>query len=135
MPRSLVCIPTYNEAANILPLIERIAQVAPDLDILVVDDGSPDGTGDLVRDRMLKEARLNILARPTKQGLGTAYLAGFAYGLQNGYTDIATMDADFSHPPERLPALFDAVNGGAHLSIGDRKSTRLNSSHQIISYA
>ncbi|TMG36559.1 MAG: polyprenol monophosphomannose synthase [Chloroflexi bacterium] len=120
MPRSLVCIPTYNEAANILPLIERIAQVAPDLDILVVDDGSPDGTGDLVRDRMLKEARLNILARPTKQGLGTAYLAGFAYGLQNGYTDIATMDADFSHPPERLPALFDAVNGGAHLSIGSR---------------
>src|SRR5207244_12467613 len=70
--------------------------------------------------RSLKEARLNILARPTKQGLGTAYLAGFAYGLQNGYTDIATMDADFSHPPERLPALFDAVNGGAHLSIGSR---------------
>ena len=88
--------------------------------MLVVDDGSPDGTGDLVRERMLKEARLNILARPAKQGLGTAYLAGFAYGLQHGYGDIATMDADFSHPPERLPALFAAVDSGAHVSIGSR---------------
>src|SRR5437879_10701414 len=81
MPKGLVCIPTYNEAGNILPLVERIGQVAPELDMLVIDDGSPDGTGDLVRERMLKEARLNILARPVKLGLGTAYLAGFAFGL------------------------------------------------------
>lgn len=120
MPKALVCIPTYNEASNIVPLVDRIAEVVPEVDMLVVDDGSPDGTGDLVRQRMLKEARLNILARPTKQGLGTAYLAGFAYGLQHGYGDIATMDADFSHPPERLPALFAAVNAGAHMSIGSR---------------
>src|SRR5438309_7625331 len=120
MPKGLVCIPTYNEAGNILPLVERIGQVAPELDMLVIDDGSPDGTGDLVRERMLKEARLNILARPVKLGLGTAYLAGFAFGLQHGYGDIATMDADFSHPPERLPALFEAVEGGAHVSIGSR---------------
>ena len=120
MPKGLVCIPTYNEAGNILPLVEPIGQVAPELDMLVIDDGSPDGTGDLVRELMLKEARLNILARPVKLGLGTAYLAGFAFGLQHGYGDIATMDADFSHPPERLPALFEAVEGGAQVSIGSR---------------
>jgi glycosyltransferase involved in cell wall biosynthesis len=118
--RQLVCIPTYNEASNILPLIERVHEAAPDAEVLVIDDASPDGTGDLVRDRMLKDARLEIMARPAKLGLGTAYMAGFAYGLQHGYASVLTMDSDFSHPPDRIPALMAAVDGGAHLAVGSR---------------
>jgi dolichol-phosphate mannosyltransferase len=97
-----------------------VHQAAPDSDVLIIDDASPDGTGDLVRDRMLKDARLEIMARPLKLGLGTAYMAGFAYGLQHGYASILTMDADFSHPPDRIPALITAVDAGAHLSVGSR---------------
>src|SRR2546423_8772845 len=120
MARPLVCIPTYNEASNILPLGELVHEAAPACDVLVIDDASPDGTGDLVRDRMLKDARLEIMARPAKLGLGTAYMAGFAYGLQHDYTGVLTMDSDFSHPPDRIPALIAAVDGGAHLSVGSR---------------
>jgi dolichol-phosphate mannosyltransferase len=118
--RQLVCIPTYNEASNILPLVERVHQAAPEVEVLVIDDASPDGTGDLVRNRMLKDPRLEIMARPAKLGLGTAYMAGFAYGLQHGYDRVLTMDSDFSHPPERIPALIKAVEDGAHLSVGSR---------------
>jgi dolichol-phosphate mannosyltransferase len=118
--RQLVCIPTYNEASNILLLIERVHEAAPEVDVLVIDDASPDGTGDLVRDRMLKDAQLEIMARPLKLGLGTAYMAGFAYGLQHGYGGVLTMDSDFSHPPDRIPALIAAVDQGAHLSVGSR---------------
>src|SRR5256714_11846287 len=118
--RQLICVPTYDEASNILRLVERIHEAAPDADVLVIDDASPDGTGDLVRDRMLKDARLEIMARPAKLGLGTAYMAGFAYGLQHGYDSVLTMDSDFSHPPDRIPALLAAVDGGAHLSVGSR---------------
>jgi dolichol-phosphate mannosyltransferase len=88
--------------------------------VLVIDDASPDGTGELVRDRMLKDARLDVMARPAKLGLGTAYMAGFAFGLQRGYETVLTMDADFSHPPERIPALLEAVQDGARLSVGSR---------------
>ena len=118
--RQLVCIPTYNEASNILPLIEQVHEAAPDCDVLVIDDASPDGTGDLVRDRMLKDARLDVMARPAKLGLGTAYMAGFAFGLLHGYTGLLTMDSDFSHPPDRIPALIAAVDAGAHLAVGSR---------------
>src|SRR4030081_2016851 len=118
--RPLVCIPTYNEAGNILPLVEQVHEAAPEADVLVIDDASPDGTGDLVRDRMLKDARLELMARPAKLGLGTAYMAAFAFGLQHGYDSVLTMDADFSHPPERIPALIAAVEDGAHLSVGSR---------------
>ena len=118
--RQLVCIPTYNEASNILPLIERVHEAAPDSDVLVIDDASPDGTGQLVRDRILKDARLEIMARPAKLGLGTAYMAGFAFGLQHGYITVLTMDSDFSHPPDRIPALIAAVEAGAHLAVGSR---------------
>jgi dolichol-phosphate mannosyltransferase len=118
--RQLVCIPTYNEASNILPLVERVHEAAPQVEVLVIDDASPDGTGDLVRHRMLKDPQLEIMARPAKLGLGTAYMAGFAYGLQHGYDRVLTMDSDFSHPPERIPALIKAVEDGAHLSVGSR---------------
>src|SRR5260370_13289095 len=77
----LVCIPTYNEAGNILALVDRVHEAAPDMDILVIDDASPDGTGDLVSDRMLKDARLELLAPPAKLVLGTPYMAGFAHRL------------------------------------------------------
>jgi glycosyltransferase involved in cell wall biosynthesis len=120
MARQLVCIPTYNEASNILPLVERVHEAAPQSDVLVIDDSSPDGTGQLVRDRMLKDARLELMARPAKLGLGTAYMAGFAYGLQHEYGSVLTMDSDFSHPPDRIPALIAAVDAGAHLSVGSR---------------
>ena len=118
--RQLICIPTYNEASNVLPLVDQVHEAAPDADVLVIDDASPDGTGDLVRDRILKDARLEIMSRQAKLGLGTAYMAGFAYGLQHGYGSVLTMDSDFSHPPERIPALIAAVDGGAHLSVGSR---------------
>jgi len=118
--RQLVCIPTYNEASNIIPLVERVHATAPEVEVLVIDDASPDGTGDLVRDRMLKDARLELMARPAKLGLGTAYMAGFAFGLQHGYDSVLTLDSDFSHPPERIPALIRAVEAGAHLSVGSR---------------
>ena len=118
--RQLVCIPTYNEASNILPLIERVHLAAPQADVLVIDDSSPDGTGELVRDRMLKDARLEAMLRPGKLGLGSAYMAGFAFALQHGYLTALTMDADFSHPPESVPALIAAVGRGADLAIGSR---------------
>ena len=118
--RQLVCIPTYNEASNILRLVERVHEAAPAVDVLVIDDASPDGTGNLVRDRMLKDAQLEIIERPGKQGLGTAYMAGFAFGLQHGYTHVLTMDSDFSHPPARIPALITAVEHGADVAVGSR---------------
>ena len=118
--RTLVCIPTYNEASNILALVERVHDAAPEAEILVIDDASPDGTGDLVRGRILKDARLELMARPAKLGLGPAYMAGFAYGLSHGYDRVLTMDSDFSHPPDRIPALIKAVEDGAHLSVGSR---------------
>jgi dolichol-phosphate mannosyltransferase len=118
--RPLICIPTYNEASNILALVERVHEAAPQADVLVIDDSSPDGTGDLVRERMFKDPQLEIMHRPGKLGLGTAYMAGFAYGLQHGYLNVLTMDSDFSHPPDRIPALLDAVERGAHLSVGSR---------------
>jgi dolichol-phosphate mannosyltransferase len=118
--RPLVCIPTYNEASNILPLIEQVREATPEADVLVIDDASPDGTGELVRKRILKDAQLEIMSRPAKLGLGTAYMAGFAYGLQHRYSCVLTMDSDFSHPPERIPALIHAVETGAHLSVGSR---------------
>ena len=103
-----------------MSLVEQVHLSLPDADVLVVDDGSPDGTGDLVRERMLKDPRLNLMSRQGKLGLGTAYMAGFAYGLQHEYTCVTTMDSDFSHPPDRLPALLEAVERGAHLSVGSR---------------
>src|SRR3979411_3339357 len=113
--RPLVCIPTYNEASNILALVERVHEAAPEVDVLCLHDPSPDGTGDLVRAQILKDARLEIMARPGKLGLGTAYMAGVAYGLQHGFTSVLTMDSDFSHPPDRIPALLGEVERGGHL--------------------
>ena len=102
-----------------MSLIEQVHAAEPDADVLVIDDASPDGTGDLVRDRMLKDARLDVMSRPGKLGLGTAYMAGIAYGLQHRYDRLVTMDADFSHPPDRIPMLIQAVETD-HLAVGSR---------------
>lgn len=119
--RVLVIIPTYNELDN-LPLIHRrVKEACPDVHVLVVDDNSPDGTGKLAD--QLAEAdsgRTHVLHRTVKNGLGAAYLEGFAWGLSRDYAVLVEMDADGSHAPEQLYRLLDAVDAGADLAIGSR---------------
>lgn len=107
--RTLVILPTYDEAENVLPLSREILVVSPGLEILVVDDNSPDGTGDLVERAGRDEPRLRLLRRPGKLGLGSAYLAGFRFGLDAGYARILTMDCDHSHPPRYLADLLASM--------------------------
>lgn len=114
-----VVVPTYNEADNITRLIPQILAV-PRLRVLVVDDGSPDGTGTIVSDISRTEPRVGLLARAGKQGLGSAYVAGFRRALAEGAEFIFEMDADFSHDPRYLPALLAAVEQGNDLVIGSR---------------
>jgi len=117
--RALVVIPTYDEAENILPLAREVLAQSPALEVLVVDDASPDGTGRLVADAAAREPRLHLLARSGKLGLGTAYLAGFRHGLAGGYDFVFTMDGDGSHAPAHLPALLEAARG-CDLVVGSR---------------
>ncbi|MGH3508091.1 MAG: polyprenol monophosphomannose synthase [Nocardioidaceae bacterium] len=117
--RCLVVIPTYNEAENIETIIGRLLAAVPQADVLVVDDGSPDGTGDLVDKLAADDTRVHALHRSAKAGLGAAYLAGFDWGLQRGYDLLVEMDADGSHQPEQLPALLDRIDD-ADLVIGAR---------------
>jgi len=119
--RNCVIIPTYNEAENINVVLEALLKIK-DLDILVVDDNSPDGTGKMVEEWKTKsDGRVNILSRTEKNGLGGAYLYGFAHCLNEQYEVICEMDADLSHDPESLPALIEAVHKGkGDLAIGSR---------------
>ncbi len=107
--KSLVCIPTYNECENILPIIESVLRENPETNILVIDDNSPDGTGALVQKLMLTNKNVHLLARPGKQGLGKAYLAGFEWGLQKAFDVIVEMDADFSHRAVDLKKILEAT--------------------------
>ena len=107
--KKLVIIPTYNEKENIEPIIRAIFAQNIGVDILVVDDNSPDGTGQIVQKLAGENPKLHLLSRPGKSGLGKAYLAGFAWGLQNGYEALIEMDADFSHRPMDLVKLAEAV--------------------------
>ena len=114
-------VPTYNEAGNILGLLERIGAVLPAARIIVVDDGSPDGTADLVESsRVTKDEGVRVLRRSGKQGLGAAYRAGFAAALADGAEICIQMDADLSHDPQYLPALVSAVTTGADAALGSR---------------
>lgn len=99
----LVVIPTYNERENIVPLLDRLLALPLGLEVLIVDDNSPDGTAELVRTRMLDEPRLHLLQRPAKLGLGSAYVAGFQYALEHGAEYVIEMDGDLSHDPASLP--------------------------------
>ncbi len=117
--RSIVIIPTYNERENLPPLVAAVLAVAFDADILVVDDNSPDGTGELAESLAASTDRVRVLHRAGKQGLGTAYIAGFKYALAHGYARIVEMDADFSHRPEDLPALLRAAEQ-ADVVVGSR---------------
>ena len=117
--RALVVLPTYNEAENVLALTRAVLAVDPSLDVLVVDDASPDGTGDLVERERANEPRLSLLRRPGKLGLGTAYLAGFRFGLDRGYGCVLTMDCDGSHHPRYVPALIAKLDDH-DMAIGSR---------------
>jgi dolichol-phosphate mannosyltransferase len=107
--RTLVIVPTYNEAENIDDIAGRILETVPTAHLLVVDDGSPDGTGDLVEALAATDERVHLLRRSGKLGLGTAYVAGFRWGIEHGFDLLTEMDADGSHPADRLPALISAV--------------------------
>ena len=117
--RTLVIIPTYNEKENIGVIIPAIRAENPGVDILVVDDNSPDGTGRVVTDLAEKTQGVYLLSRPGKQGLGRAYLAGFAWGMDHGYEVLVEMDADFSHRPADLVKLLKAVENN-DFAVGSR---------------
>ena len=119
--RTLVIIPTYNEIENLPLIVARVHRARPDVHVLVVDDGSPDGTGKLADELALADPdRVHVMHRDAKDGLGAAYLAGFAWGLGRQYSVLVEMDADGSHAPEQLYRLLDAVDGGADVAIGSR---------------
>lgn len=118
----LVITPTYNESATIQRLVTAVLSLRKDLEILIVDDGSPDGTAEIVREMQETEPdRIHLIEREGKQGLGSAYLAGFRYALEQDYEAICEMDADFSHNPEDLPRLIEPVRQGVtDVAIGSR---------------
>jgi dolichol-phosphate mannosyltransferase len=119
--RTLVIIPTYNERDNLPLIVGRVHAARPEVHVLVVDDGSPDGTGELANELALADPdRVHVMHRTNKAGLGAAYLAGFGWGLGRGYSVLVEMDADGSHAPEELYRLLDAVDAGADLAIGSR---------------
>lgn len=119
--RNLVLIPTYNERENVSAMVDKVFSLPVEFDILVIDDGSPDGTADIVRERQKDYPdRLHLLCREGKLGLGTAYLAGFRWGLERDYDYIVEMDCDFSHNPDDLPRLVAAAEEGADVVVGSR---------------
>jgi dolichol-phosphate mannosyltransferase len=121
VPRAVVCLPTYNERENLEPMIRALAH--KDVDVLVIDDSSPDGTGE-VAERLASELPwVEVLHRPSKEGLGRAYVDGFRHVLAGGAELVLEMDCDFSHDPEDVPRLIAAVEGGADLALGSRYVT------------
>ena len=123
--RALVVVPTYNERTNVPLLVPAILIQDPRLEVLVVDDNSPDGTGQLADDLAKNDARVHVLHRPVKQGLGKAYIAGFTWALERGYDYVFEMDADFSHDPRFLPEFLRAIET-ADLVVGSRYKSGVN---------
>lgn len=115
----LVIIPTYNEAENIQPIVARVRSSVPEAHLLIADDNSPDGTGKLADELAAEDDHVHVLHRKGKEGLGAAYLAGFRWGIDNGYDVLVEMDADGSHQPEELPRLLTALKS-ADLVLGSR---------------
>ena len=121
MSEALIIIPTYNERENLKSLCDQVLTALPSADLLVVDDSSPDGTGQLADELAAQNPRIQVLHRSGKLGLGTAYIAGFRYALSKHYEFVFEMDADFSHDPVYLPALLGAAKDGAGVVIGSRR--------------
>lgn len=126
MVKCLVIIPTYNEKENIRDIIQTVLGLDHPFEILIVDDGSPDGTGTIVKELQAQRPQIHLIERKGKLGLGTAYITGFKYALENGYDLIFEMDADFSHNPNDLIKLKDACVNGADVAVGSRYSTGVN---------
>ena len=118
--KTLIVVPTFQESANIDELLRRVRHAAPNADVLVVDDRSPDGTAELAEFVAAELGQIAVLRRDEKSGLGAAYRAGFAWGLERGYDVLVEMDADLSHDPCVLPSLLREIRGGADLAIGSR---------------
>ncbi len=118
--RVLTIIPTYNELESLPKTLGRLRVAVPASDVLVVDDNSPDGTGQLADSIAAEDSQVHVLHRKGKEGLGAAYIAGFKWGMAAGYDVLVEMDADGSHQPEQLPLLLDAINDGADLAMGSR---------------
>jgi dolichol-phosphate mannosyltransferase len=118
--RTLIVLPTYQEAANIPRVLHRIRAVLPEVSVLVVDDASPDGTGAMAEAVGQQVGGIDVLHRPAKAGLGSAYRDGFSWGLARGYDILIEMDADLSHDPATLPVLVRATEAGADLALGSR---------------
>jgi dolichol-phosphate mannosyltransferase len=118
--RAVIVMPTYNERQNLESMASRIRSATPDVDLLVVDDNSPDGTGDLADKLAETDSHVHVLHRTEKAGLGRAYIAGFGWALERRYDLVIEMDADGSHRPEDLPRLLEMVTAGADAVIGSR---------------
>lgn len=119
--RTLVVLPTYNEAGNIVRMLGRVREALPDCGVLVVDDNSPDGTAELVESAAPEVGgEVSVLRRSQKSGLGSAYRAGFRWGLEHGYEAMVEMDSDFQHDPAALPSLVEPLTRGYEVSIGSR---------------
>jgi dolichol-phosphate mannosyltransferase len=123
--KALTIIPTYNECENIQRLLEILLSQNPDLEVLIVDDNSPDGTAAIVQDMMSSQNRIHLLQRAGKMGLGSAYVTGFKYALEHGFEFIMEMDADFSHNPNDVPRLLEAIQSN-DLVIGSRYCNGVN---------
>jgi dolichol-phosphate mannosyltransferase len=118
--RVLIITPTYNERDNLRTFLDQVFAVASDVDVLVIDDNSPDGTGQLADEIAASDKRVRVLHRPGKMGLGTAYLTGFRRALDDGYDVVFEMDTDLSHNPRYIPDFLRAIDGGADIVIGSR---------------
>lgn len=119
MNRTLIIVPTYNERENLTPLAQRLTQLPTPVDLLVVDDNSPDGTGRIADELSAKNPAINVLHRTEKNGLGRAYIAGFKWALERGYENVFEMDGDFSHNPDDIPLFLKAAEH-ADLVLGSR---------------
>lgn len=127
MDKKIVIIPTYNEKENVAKIIDAVLSREAGYEILIIDDGSPDGTAAIVKDIMQQQPRLHIIERKGKLGLGTAYIAGFKWALENGYDYVFEMDADFSHDPADLDRLYAAcAQEGGDLAVGSRYCNGVN---------
>jgi dolichol-phosphate mannosyltransferase len=118
--RTLIVLPTFNEADNIVEVLRKLRAVVPEASVLVVDDSSPDGTADLVEEVAAEIGDVSVMRRPAKSGLGSAYRDGFRHGLAAGYDVMVEMDSDLSHDPAALPSLLAAAADGAALALGSR---------------